>query len=110
MCYGILSWGRASYSHIQKVFLAQKAAIGAITKAKCTEHCQPIFKKLVVMTVYVVIIYENLRCRQRHKQTFTSCFEVHNHNKRQKHKLIHITIETPRERLSRVFLSNGQLP
>nr|CAI5816976.1 unnamed protein product [Callosobruchus analis] len=75
MCYGILSWGRASYSHIQKVFLVQKAAIRAIAKAKCTEDCQPIFKKLGVMTIYAVIIYENLRYIQRHKHTFTSCFE-----------------------------------
>nr|CAI5830479.1 unnamed protein product [Callosobruchus analis] len=42
----------------------------------------------VVMTVYAVILDENLRYIQRHKQTFTSCFEVHNHNTRQKHNLI----------------------
>ncbi|VEN50802.1 unnamed protein product [Callosobruchus maculatus] len=87
MCYGILSWGNASHAQIQKVFLVQKAAMRGIVKANRREHCQPIFQNLDVMTVYAVIIYENLRYIKRHKNLFRSSSEIHSHNTRHKSNL-----------------------
>nr|CAH7721632.1 unnamed protein product [Callosobruchus chinensis] len=99
MCYGILSWGSASHAQIQKVFLVQKAAMRGIIQANRIEHCQLIFQKLNVMTVYAVIIYENLRYIKRHKHMFKSFFEVHSHNTRNKNNLMQ-----PRGRIEKTKL------
>lgn len=54
--YGLLLWGNST--HIVKAFLTQKKCIRAICGVGPLETCRPLFKKLNVMTLVSLYIFE----------------------------------------------------
>lgn len=89
--YGIIFWGNATGSNF--VFLIQKRTIRAMLGAKKMESCKPLFKKLNIlplpcMYIYDVLLYvksniENIDLLQRNQS-------IHLHKTRQRENL-HIT-------------------
>nr|CAH7764355.1 unnamed protein product [Callosobruchus chinensis] len=60
LSYGILSWGNASFSQLQKVFIIQKAAVRGIVNARPVEHCKDLFKHFKITTLFGLIVFQNL--------------------------------------------------
>nr|CAH7769073.1 unnamed protein product [Callosobruchus chinensis] len=60
LSYGILSWGNASFSQLQKVFIIQKAAVRGIVNARPVEHCKDLFKHFKITTLFRLIVFQNL--------------------------------------------------
>ena len=50
--YGILAWGNACKSHLDKVFKLQKKALRIISNSHYRSHSAPIFKNYNVLNVY----------------------------------------------------------
>ena len=48
LTYGILIWGSARPTNLQKLVVLQKKAIRCITNSKYNEHTAPLFKRLLV--------------------------------------------------------------
>lgn len=86
--YGILSWGNAAHVHIQRILILQKAAIRAILKKSHQDSCKPLFKQLNIMTIFSLIIYENIRYVKEHINDFKTFSDVHAHDTRHKENLI----------------------
>lgn len=53
--YAIIAWG--SSSETNRLFILQKRIVRLIADAKYLEHCSPLFKKLGIMTVYSLYLY-----------------------------------------------------
>lgn len=88
LSYGILAWGNASIGHIQRIFIIQKSAVRSIVGAKFDEHCRPIFKYLGIMTLFSLIIFENLIHIRRNIHEYHRLSEQHNYSTRKNNSLI----------------------
>ncbi len=51
ICYGILAWGNAKLSAINKTVLLQKRAIRTINRVACNSHTDPLFKNMNILKV-----------------------------------------------------------
>lgn len=88
LSYGILAWGSAAHIHLQRVFILQKAAVRRIVGAKWDDHCEPIFKQLNIMTVFSLIVFENLMYIKSNLSRFQNHSNQHSYDTRGKHYII----------------------
>ncbi|VEN52754.1 unnamed protein product [Callosobruchus maculatus] len=86
--YGVLAWGNASHSQLQRIFLVQKAAVRGIMRASHDEHCRQFFKSLKIMTVFAVILYQHLIHTKKHLTNYCTLSDIHGYNTHGKNKLI----------------------
>lgn len=96
LTYGILAWGNAAHSHLQKLFVIQKSAVRSIVNAKWDETCKPIFVSLKIMSLFSIIVYQNLLYVKQNLQRYVTHNEIHEHDARNKLNLL-----TPQNRLHR---------
>lgn len=66
--YAIIFWGCSP--ELQRIFVIQKRTVRIMCKMKCKESCQGIFKRLNLMTVYGLYIFECLIFMFRNKCLF----------------------------------------
>lgn len=71
--YGLLLWGNSVL--VRKVFIAQKKCIRAICGVGPTESCKPLFKKLKLLTLTSMYIYEVGIFVKKHLYLFTTMTE-----------------------------------
>ena len=50
--YGILAWGSANKSYLQRTNILHKRAIRMISKSHYNSHTEPIYKKLNILNIY----------------------------------------------------------
>lgn len=58
--YGITVWGGSAKKYISRVFILQKRAIRYIDGLKQIESCRESFKKLGILTIFSLYIYETI--------------------------------------------------
>nr|CAI5850099.1 unnamed protein product [Callosobruchus analis] len=104
LSYGVLSWGNASFSQLQKVFIIQKAAVRGIVNARPVEHCKDIFKRFKIITLFGLIIFENLMYIKNNTDKHVQLSSVHNYETRGKNRLIQ-----PRRRVNKSKILGIQL-
>lgn len=80
--YGTLIWGNSTQS--QDIFILQKKAIRAIMKLSSRSTCRNAFRKLNVMTLATLYIFELLKFVKLNKTKFSLNENVHQYNTRQK--------------------------
>ena len=99
LTYGIILWGSAQMSHLQKLVVLQKKAIRAVTKSNYNEHTGPLFKQLCIPNIidlYAIalckLIYNHLHGESPEPLTklFVRNAEIHTHNTRHMND-IHLT-------------------
>lgn len=56
--YAILVWGNSSQQNMDRVFKIQKKALRCIEKVNRLDSCRPLFKKLGLLTVPSLYVYE----------------------------------------------------
>lgn len=76
--YGMLFWG--SSLELQRVFVIQKRIIRVINKMNYLESCRGIFKKLNVLTVYGLYIFECLMFVMKNRDKFENANVRSNRN------------------------------
>lgn len=80
LCYGVTLWGNST-SAIQ-IFRLQKKVIRLIANANYFQHCQPLFKILMIMPLPTLFIYYQLLEIHKNRETFLSSSSVHHHDTR----------------------------
>lgn len=88
MTYGILAWGRAPHTHLQRLFILQKAAVRSLVGANYDAHCKPIFIGLQVMSLFSYIVFVNVCYVNANLESFKKHLDVHDHDTRGKHNLV----------------------
>ena len=83
--YGILFWG--SSSGLLTVFRLQKKVIRIITHTHLRASCRQIFKKLNLLTVPCLYIYEVLKLIKSNLDGYTTHSDIHRHDTRMKNDL-----------------------
>lgn len=96
LLYGILAWGNAAHTHLQRVFIIQKSAIRSIVNAKWDDSCRPLFISLRIMSLFSIIVYQNILYIKQNINKYTTHEEIHQHDTRNKYNLI-----TPQHRLQK---------
>ncbi|KAI5721554.1 hypothetical protein M8J77_022256 [Diaphorina citri] len=86
MSYGIVYWGFSS--EIKNIFLLQKRAVRAVFGLARHISCKPIFKERQILTVYAQVILDTCILVHRVAPTLSRQSEVHDHNTRNKNKLL----------------------
>ena len=84
--YGILNWGTCR--QVQRVFILQKYAIRILEGLSRGESCRDHFKKLSILTVFSVYIYEICCFVFKHKYLFQRNQINHEHSTRFRNTLI----------------------
>ncbi len=59
--YGIALWGDCSEQRFMRTFILQKKAIRIVSKANFREHCRDIFKRLNILTLPCMYIFETIK-------------------------------------------------
>lgn len=85
MSYGIALWGNSPAR--QKVFVMQKKAVRIVAQAKYRDSCKPLFKKLKILTMPCVYIFEVILFVHNNLHLFNTNSSVHSVNTRNKNKL-----------------------
>ena len=101
--YGILFWGCSVESNL--VFLWQKKAIRAILGLPFLNSCRGMFKKLKIMTVPCMFIYQCLIYINSHKDEFLTGAVVHSYSTRHNNNLI--TLKTRLTKTKMSYKSQG---
>jgi hypothetical protein len=83
--YGILFWGYVR--NLKKVFKLQKRAVRLIANISSTTSCKPYFKKLKIMTLPYIYIYEILLYIKMSLSKFKTNSMFHSHDTRNKSDL-----------------------
>jgi hypothetical protein len=83
--YGIIFWGNSTES--KKVFLAQKKVIRIMTGSRPRTSCRPLFQTLGILTIPSQYILSLMEFLSQNQEMFTSNFEIHNINTKNKLKL-----------------------
>ncbi|KAI5717104.1 hypothetical protein M8J77_000270 [Diaphorina citri] len=86
MSYGIVYWGFSS--EIKNIFLLQKRAVRAVFGLARHISCKPIFKERQILTVYAQVILDTCILVHRVAPTLSRQSEVHDHDTRNKNKLL----------------------
>nr|CAH7714368.1 unnamed protein product [Callosobruchus chinensis] len=84
LSYGILSWGNASFSQLQKVFIIQNS----IVNARPVEHCKDLSKNFKITTLFGLIVFQNLIYIKNNIDKHVQLSSVHGYETRGKNKLI----------------------
>lgn len=83
--YGIMFWGGDSKSII--LFRLQKKVVRLITGVPKYTSCRPIFKRLKILTITSLYIYETLCFLKKHNQNLKFRSEIHEYNTRSRNDL-----------------------
>jgi hypothetical protein len=83
--YGISLWGNVR--NLKKVLKLQKWAIRLLANISSTISCKPYFKKLKIMTLPCIYIYEILLCIKMSLSKFKTNSMFHSHDTRTKSDL-----------------------
>jgi exonuclease III len=67
--YGLILWGNST--HINRVFILQKKCIRSICDVGQMESCRPLFKKLKILTLPSLYIFEILTFTKKNTNLFT---------------------------------------
>ena len=99
LSYGILAWGKAAKSQLNRTFLLQKRAIRTINRVSYNSHTDPLFKSSEILKLNELHEYESAQFMYKYHTnrlpaSFNSMFSYNHelqitHNTRQSH-LIHI--------------------
>lgn len=84
--YGILNWGLSA--HVSRIFLVQKYAIRIMTGIGPRQSCRPMFKKLGILPLSSVYIYQVCVFVFKNKTKFETYRTSHSHNTRNKDQLL----------------------
>jgi hypothetical protein len=82
MSYGIIFWGHST--NTQRIFILQKRAVRLITGQNNRVSCRHFFKKLEILPLKSQYIYSTLVFVSKHNHLFTTNFNRHNIQTRQK--------------------------
>lgn len=82
--YGLIFWGNSTDQG--RVFVAQKKCIRAIYGLPSDESCQPIFKKLGLLPLPSLYVYEVSMFVKKYIQLFKTIDEVNSRSRRDQHK------------------------
>jgi hypothetical protein len=67
LIYGILIWSCASYSNLKSLEKKQKDAVRIVTMSRYNSHTEPLFKKLNILPLKLLIMYFKLQFMQQFK-------------------------------------------
>lgn len=84
--YGLIMWGNST--DFQRAFIAQKKCMRAICGLKPDDSCRPIFKKLGLLPLPSLYIYEICMFVMKNKQLFKTANDVNPRNRRDPYKLV----------------------
>lgn len=79
--YGITLWGNSSQSH--RIFIAQKRAIRILGGIEWRDSCKPIFKKLNILTLPCIYIFEVLKLTIKNINDKPQNSTIHTYSTRQ---------------------------
>ncbi|KAG7309363.1 hypothetical protein JYU34_005318 [Plutella xylostella] len=96
--YGIIIWGNST--NRKKAFIAQKKAIRAICGVPSDESCRTLFKKLGLLTLPSLYIFEICNFVNEHKELFKNSSELNSRPQRYPNKLVHSLIPKTKYRKS----------
>nr|CAH7769521.1 unnamed protein product [Callosobruchus chinensis] len=108
LSYGILSWGNASFSQLEKVFIIQKAAVRGIVNARPVEHCKDLFKHFKITTLFGLIVFQNLIYIKNNIDKHVQ-LSVHGYETRGKNKLIQPRTRVNKSKVLGIKLYNALL-
>ena len=83
--YGVHLWGNSSKA--KEIFLLQKKGLRRIVNASMTTSCKPVFKRLGILTLPSLYIYEVLKYTKRYEKKFICNKDIHEHNTRKKNDM-----------------------
>ena len=92
--FGIIAWGAASQTQLQRILVLQKKAIRIIEQLQCREHCKDHFKSNNILSLISLYIFETIS--QIKKSPHTKRIDQHKHNIRIGHNL-----DLPHHRLTK---------
>jgi hypothetical protein len=98
LTYGILLWGNSTDSNL--VFKWQKKALRCVLNLKSNESCKEHFKRLGIITVPGLYVYNCLMYVKENLIKFQPRSNVHSHNTRHNHQ-----IDLPFSKLTKVHKS-----
>lgn len=80
LSYGLLAWGNACTSYLQKTFVLQKRAIRHITRSAYNSHSEPLFKQLNILKLRDLYEYEVTVFMQKYRlhtlpRSFDNCYK-----------------------------------
>ncbi|KAF9796270.1 hypothetical protein SFRURICE_010543 [Spodoptera frugiperda] len=84
--YGLLTWGNSTEHN--RAFIAQKKCIRAIYGIPPDESCKPIFKKLGLLPLPSLYIYEMCMFVKKHQDLFKTAEEVCSRSRRDQYTLV----------------------
>lgn len=87
LTYGLTVYGRAADCHLKRIFVQQKFAIRGLSCSDYNEHCRPLFESLKIMSLYSLIVYNNV-CQVRESNSYICHGDIHNYDTRGKLKLV----------------------
>lgn len=91
--YGILFWG--SSAELQRVFVIQKRILRVINRMNFLESCRGVFKKLNILTVYGLYIFECLMFVIKNRDKFENVHSNRNYNLLYPNHRLTITEKSP---------------
>lgn len=92
--FGIIAWGAAAQTHLEPILILQKKAVRVIGGLKQDDHCRPHFKRLKLLTLTSIYVYETIIHSTRTQKLTRS--QIHSHDTRNKNAL-----DLPFNRLTR---------
>jgi len=114
--YGLILWGAASQTSINKIVVLQKKVLRLITKSSYNAHTAPLFNKLRIMKLndlyefhlgkFVYGLYNNLNPEPL-QDFFITNNEIHEYNTRNQknpHTRLHKTMVTARSIFSKSYM------
>lgn len=69
LSYGVIIWGNST--NVNDVFVVQKKCVRILTSSKQTDSCKPLFKKLGILTLTDIYIFESCKFVRNHPTSFT---------------------------------------
>lgn len=84
--YGLIVWGNSTDHN--RAFIAQKKCVRAIQGIPPDVSCRPLFKKLGLLPLPSLYVYETCMFVRKHKYLFRTAADVSSRNRRDKFRLV----------------------
>lgn len=84
--YGLLIWGNGT--DVERVLLAQKKCLRAMTRKSPLDSCKPLFEDLGLLPLPCLYIYEACIFVKQHLHLFVKAIDVNPRCRRNPHKLV----------------------
>ena len=84
--YGVIFWG-GTKSHMNSMFGLQKEAIRVMSGAKWRQSCRPLFRKLSLLTMPAIYVYELALFYKRNEPLFEAGMVTHGYATRNRTKI-----------------------